>query len=212
MFTDGPIGPWYRFHPRAAIAVAALLFAAVIAVRALDTRVGDTGTLLFVLPIALMAVTFGMRGGLVTAFIAYGIFILFALFDSTGILGFEGWIAQAVAMFVLGALLGRAIDVSRAAALRALDHQRRHYTLLDQNRRYADGIEISDSLLQNVAAAKWMVEQNDLNEATRLLAEAMERGQRMVGQLLPPQTIPLERQTRPAGPVDATDKGHRRAG
>lgn len=183
------MGPWYRRHPCAAVAVAALLFVAVSAVRALDTRVGDAGTLLFVLPIALMAVTFGLRGGVVTASVAYSIFVLFALFDSTGFLGFEGWVAQAVAMFVLGALLGRAIDLSRAAAWQTLEQQRHQYMLMDQNRRYAEGIEISDSLLQNVAAAKWLMEQDHVTEAARLLAEAMERGQRMVGQLLPEQTV-----------------------
>lgn len=89
-------------------------------------------------------------------------------------------------MFLLGGLLGRASDQATRATDQALANQYQRMILEEQNRRYNEGIALSDSILQHVAAAKWAIERGDHDEAARLLARAMTAGQKMVSELLPP--------------------------
>ena len=180
-----PGGPWYRLRPRVALVVASGLFAAVVAAETLDTRASDAIALMYVLPIALMAVSYGLRGGLVAAAAGYVAFSVFALTTTSGYLGVDGWLSRAAAMFLLGGLLGHATDRSERASALALDQQRLRLLIEEQNRRYGEGIEISDSILQYVAAARWRIEQGRHEEAAALLGAALARGQKMVGQLLP---------------------------
>jgi K+-sensing histidine kinase KdpD len=194
------VDPWFRAHPRAAVAVMAAVFAGVLALQAVDGRGSDAIALLYVLPIALGAVAFGMWGGLISAAAGYGAFSVFAVAERAGQVGPDGWVTRAVAMFLLGLLLGRSSEQIARAGRQALEHQREQLNLRDVNRRYGEGLELSDSVLQYVAAAKWLVEQGDQAAASRLLADALEQGQRMVGELLP--TIRIS--SSPSdGPVDA---------
>ena len=180
-----PAAPWYRLRPGVAVVMALVLFVGVVVLESLDTRASDAIALLYSLPIALMAVSFGLRGGLAAAACGYAVFSVFAVTSIHGYVGFDGWVSRAVAMFLLGALLGHATDRSERAARVALEHQRQRLVLEEQNRRYSDGIEISDSILQYLAAARWRIEQGRHDEAAALLATALTRGQQMVGELLP---------------------------
>jgi len=56
---DLPREPWFRQHPTAVLAVAGVLFASVWFVRLFDADAVDASTLLFTLPVALIAVAFG---------------------------------------------------------------------------------------------------------------------------------------------------------
>ena len=177
--------PWFRAHPSEATVVACTLFVAVVILQELDSRASDATALLYVLPIALMAVTFGLVGGLASAAAGYIVLAVFAVTNSNGHIDVEGWISRAAAMFLLGALLGRASDQTCRADELALENQRERLLLEEKNRRYAEGLELSDSVLQNVAVAKWLVEQGNDVEAAGLLSDALDRGQHMVGELLP---------------------------
>lgn len=182
-WTDGK--PWYRLRPAAAVVVAGVVFAAISTLRWFHPGSGEALTVLFVLPIALMAVTFGLRGGLASATVGFAIFAMFALFQENSGLDAEGWVVRAVAMFLLGGLLGRSIDQSRASEQATLSEQTRRCQVEDVNRRYVEAFELSDSILQHIAAAKWMVEQGRSAEAAEVLGATIERGQRMVAGLLP---------------------------
>lgn len=180
-----PSEPWFRAHPEAAATVIMASSVAVVALQTVDTRASDAIALLYVLPISLAAVSFGVAGGLTAAAVAYLAFGLFALLSATGHVGVDGWIGRAAAMFLLGGLLGRASDQTERATSLALAYQRQRLIAEEQSRRFAEGIELSDSILQEVTAAKWAIEQGDHDRAARLLARALSSGQQMVGELLP---------------------------
>ena len=144
------------------------------------------------LPIALGAVSFGLAGGLFAAVWGYAFFAVFAVSNTEGHVAWDGWVSRAVAMLLLGGLLGRASDQSFGAAQRALQNQLERLEAEEQNRRFGEGLELSDSILQYVAVAKWQIEQGDDMEAIRLLSKALDRGEHMIGELLP--TLPVGRQ------------------
>jgi K+-sensing histidine kinase KdpD len=179
------VGLWYRVHPYAAVGLCAGLFVAVGFLQGIDSRASDAIALLYVLPIALAAVAFGLRGGLVAALTGYAVFGAFSLAVSDAALAVDGWMTRAAAMFLLGGLLGRASDQTTRASQLALQHQQDRLRLEEQNRRYSEGLELSDSIVQHMAAAKWMVEQGRTADAVDVLGAAIDRGQKMVGELLP---------------------------
>lgn len=190
--------PWFRAHPWAAVAVIAVSSLAVLVAQFLDTRATDAVALLYVLPIGLAAVAFGLRGGITAASVAYVAFIGFAVVSRADHVGADGWFTRAAAMFLLGGLLGRACDQTARAARMALANQRQRLVAEERNRRYGEAIELSDSILQHVAAAKWAVEQGDQAKAAELLSLALSSGQEMVGELLPPRSIPARQLPEPA--------------
>lgn len=181
-----PVRPWFRAHPGVAVAVISVSSVAVLAFQLLDKESADAVALLYSLPIALAAVTFGAAGGVGAAAVSYLAFGLFAAFSNADHVGLDGWLSRAAAMFLLGWLVGRAYDQTARAALVALANQRRRLVVEEENRRYSEGIELSDSILQHVAAAKWALEQGDHEKATGLLSQALRSGQEMVAELLPP--------------------------
>ncbi len=205
--------PWFRAHPGAAAAVISVSSVAILAVQFLDKEAANALALLYVLPVGLAAVTFGTAGGLAAAGAAYLAFGLFAVFSSADQVGFDGWIGRAAAIFLLGGLLGRASDQTERATLLALDQERRRLLAEEKNRRYSEGIELSDSILQHVAAAKWAIEQGDDDQAVRLLTRALSSGQEMVAELLPTQA-PAQAPARsaPAAPDAAGEQAPTAAG
>lgn len=183
--------PWFRAHRVVAAEVILASSIAVFILQMVDGHASDAVALLYVLPISLAATAFGLAGGLAGASAAYVAFAVVTLASSTASVGLDGWISRAAAMFLLGGLLGRATDQSRRAARLALEHQRSRLITEERNRRLGEAVELSDSILQQVAAAKWMIEQGDDARAIGLLSSALSSGQQMVGELLPPRvTIP----------------------
>lgn len=160
------------------------LLAAISALKFLLQSPGQATAMLYLFPIALLAVTFGLRGGLAGAAAGYSLFAIFqVLHGNDGVSAF-GWVIRFLAMFLLGILLGRSSDAAAASARASLDEQARRCRLEDANKRYAEAIEISDSILQHMAAAKWLTEQGRLDEADEVLGSTIERGERMVEGLL----------------------------
>ena len=177
--------PWYRARPRTALVLAAVLFVAVSLTRLLVNGAAEAVDILYSLPIALLAMTFGVRGGIAGAGVGFSLFAILEEVDGGGQIGAIGWVARATGMLLLGFLLGRATDQVEAgqrAVLEAHDHRRR---LQETARRQAEALEISDSVLQHLAAAKWMVEAGRNDEAIELLSSTIEKGQRIVSQQLP---------------------------
>jgi len=109
---------------RVAVAVAATLFAAILALRSAAGTAGDAVSFLYVIPIALMAIAFGERGGLlagVLAFLMAGGWALLADVDVTPL----GYVIRAGVFLLIGDLVGRF-----ATGLRALEAESaRHFEL-----------------------------------------------------------------------------------
>jgi hypothetical protein len=183
------VDPWFRSHPAVAIGVTIGSFGVVLGLAFADPKASDAIALLYVLPIALCAMTWGLRGGLLSAAGAYGSFCVFAVAEQSGHVGPDGWLTRAAALFLLGGLLGRASDQSAQAGRMALEHQQERLELAEENRRFSEGLELSDSILQHVAVAKWLIEQGSDDEAAKLLTEALDRGGRMVADLLPLRSV-----------------------
>jgi response regulator RpfG family c-di-GMP phosphodiesterase len=95
------------------LAAALALFLAIYALRVSDPNVGDGSAFLFVVPIAVLSLGMGLRGGLVGALMAFALVAMWDLTASQQGLTLPGLLNRAAAFFVLGVLLGTFIDQRR---------------------------------------------------------------------------------------------------
>ncbi|HEY5108599.1 MAG TPA: hypothetical protein VII96_03220 [Acidimicrobiales bacterium] len=146
---------------------------------------GEAVDILYALPVALLAMSFGLRGGLIGAVIGFSLFAVVELVDGVGDIDATGWISRAAGLFLLGVLLGRATDQTEAGRVHAMAAAEERQRLEERARRQAEGLEISDSILQHLAVAKWMIESGQDEGAIEVLTSTMAAGQRMVAELLP---------------------------
>jgi glucose-6-phosphate-specific signal transduction histidine kinase len=177
--------PWYRSHSRAALVMACALFVGITAARFFTDGSGEAVDILYSLPIALLAMSFGLSGGLIGAAIGFSLFAIVELVDGVGDIDATGWIVRAAGLLLLGVLLGRATDQIEAGQFRTMAVQEQRRFLQETARRQAEALEISDSILQHLAAAKWMVESGRDEEAIEMLTSTMATGERMVADMLP---------------------------
>ena len=182
---QGASFPWYRTHLRAAVLMAAVLFAGVTLARFFTDGSGEAVDILYSLPVALLAMSFGLSGGIIGAAIGISLFAIVELVHSEGDVDATGWIARATGLLLLGILLGRATDQIEADQQRTQAAQEQRRRLQDTARRQAEALEISDSILQHLAAAKWMIEQGRDEEAIDILTSTMATGEEMVADMLP---------------------------
>jgi hypothetical protein len=171
----GP-GPWFRRRPVLAVAVAALLFGAVFVVRLAVDGTTDAITLLFVLPIALLAMAFGARGGWAAGAVGVGLLAVWVTLAGAD-LSPLGWVSRATPMLLLGGLVGTASDRLRAIAVAE------HRLLLAEARR-REAAEINDAIVQRLAAAKWALEAGNTEAGVELVTESMETAEALVSDLL----------------------------
>ena len=173
-----PVGtrPWFRVHRGAAAGVSVALFAGVSGLRLAVDDPAEPVTLLFCLPIALLAVTFGRRVG---TFAGAAAIALVALWTWTvGVqLSPLGWVSRAVPMLLLGVLLGDAVE-------RLLSYERERVTVEAVALRHREAVEINDSIVQHLAAAKWAIEAGRNDRALEILGGTVESAQRIVSELL----------------------------
>jgi PAS domain S-box-containing protein/putative nucleotidyltransferase with HDIG domain len=104
------------------IAISLLLGGAVYALRFLDDSLGDVRLLLLAVPIALCAVRFGLEGGLAAALAG---FVLTTLWYLQGDIRAERseYASQAIALLVVGGLIGRFSDQRRALEEKIKRHE-----------------------------------------------------------------------------------------
>ncbi|MER7246905.1 hypothetical protein [Kribbella sp. NPDC000426] len=171
-----PRDPWFRRHPRTAVAVAGLLFAAVLSLRLFAADPVEASTLLFTLPVALVAVAFGLRAGVIAGGSAVVLIVLWVV-TTDATLTPVGWISRLVPEILLGFLLGDASDRLR----RAEDERRR---LESAELLYREAIEINDSLVQGMAAARWALEAGRTDAGLKTLEDTIEQAQELVSNLI----------------------------
>ena len=99
---------------RGTVALAVALFVGVFVLRQSKANIADAGEILFVLPIALLAVAFGFRGGLTGALVALGLVVPFGIASGDSIARGQVYVGRAIAFLVLGMLLGAFVDRRRA--------------------------------------------------------------------------------------------------
>jgi PAS domain S-box-containing protein/putative nucleotidyltransferase with HDIG domain len=100
----------------ATLVLALALFAGIFVLRVGDPNVADGAELLFVLPIALLASRFSLRGGLVGGLLAIVLTVIWDIGDSgymNAMLTAEDYAIRIVAFLLLGTLLGIFVDERR---------------------------------------------------------------------------------------------------
>lgn len=189
-----------RYAPRSAVVAAVVLAGSMVAVTVLRwffDGAGEVAALLYVVPIALGALRFGRRGGLVTAGFGVVGFVVMELVHARGDIDVTGWMGPLMAMVLMGGLVSHLSEsVARHEAARALQARRLEELL---HARYA-ATEASDALVQSVAAACWMLEAGRTEEVLALLNVTVADGiARLRGTFppLPPEQTPEEHLAQP---------------
>ena len=169
------VEPWFHRRPGLTIAVACALYAVVLGLRWLVAG-PEPITLLFCFPIALLAVAFGLRAGLLAGLVGI---ILGAVWASGGgvELSFWSWMTGAAPMLLLGVLLGHAADQLR----RSEAEQDR---LMAVAQRHRDAVDFNDRVVQELAAAKWALEAGHSERGLDILMNTLDAAQNMVSQML----------------------------
>lgn len=169
-------GPWFHRRPVLSLVIAGLLFASVLAVRLVHGTPVDAYSLLYVFPVALVATTFGRRGGIAAGLLAVALMVLWAVLGDVT-LTVTGWASRVVPMLVLGALVGDAAD-----RLRHAERERRRLEAAALLHREA--IEINDRLVQGMAAAKWSLEAGRIDAGISTLDATIAEGHALVSALI----------------------------
>lgn len=168
--------PWFRLHPRAALAVIAALFAGILALRLSAGSAADAYSMLYVLPVSLAAVVFGVRGGAASGVLAVGLIGVWVVAQDVD-LPLTAWFSRATPILLLGLLLGHASD-----RLRRAEVERRRLARAALLHRKA--IEINDSLIQGMTAAKWSLESGRAESGLQTLDDTIGRAQTLVSGLI----------------------------
>ena len=169
------VTPWFHRWPRLATTTAAALFVGVVLV-GLWLPDEEAVTALFVFPISLVAMAHGLRAGLAAGVVALLLVGLgSAVTDAS--LSVTGWVIRIATLLAVGALLGRAADdLARA------ERVRRMHELAAQLQRQA--VEINDTLIQGMSAAKWALEAGRTESGLRTLTDTIVLGQNLVSELI----------------------------
>ncbi len=159
-----------------AVAVVVAAFAGVTALRWYVDGAGQAAALLYVVPIALGALRFGRRGGLAAAAVGAVAFSVLAGVHGTGDLDLTGWLGPVLVMGLVGGLVGWQVDVAvRRQALQASQaRQARQLEALCDEQQAA--IRAGDSIVQQLAAVRWLLEAGQTQEAIAALAETVTEG------------------------------------
>jgi hypothetical protein len=170
------VDPWFRRRPQWAVAIAGALFAGVFAARLLIGDLAGVEAYLYVFPVALLAVAFGRWAGTAAGVVATALASM-SIGPSAVDHAPTTWAARAVAVVLVGLVLGDASD-------RLVVAQRLRIDAAMAAERHRQGVVINDGLVQGVAAAKWLLEAGRDTAALETLDETLRVGQRLVSDLI----------------------------
>ncbi len=168
--------PWFRERPEFTIALSVFLFLSIFVLRLLAGDITDGYTQLFALPVALLATAFGRRWGFVSAVAAELLVLAWVLINDEP-MSPSGWVSRIVPMVLLGLLVGDASDRLRRV-------EREKLELAAAARMHREAIEINDSLIQGMAAAKWALEAGRTESGLAALDETIVQGHNLVSGLI----------------------------
>jgi K+-sensing histidine kinase KdpD len=163
-------------RPDLAAVVSIALFVGIFALRWSVGGVADSIAMLYVLPVALLALSFGFWVGLGAGLLAVSLFAVWMLATGES-LSPLGWVCAVTPLLLVGALVGIATERIREA-----NRVERH--AMDVALLQREAAEINDSVLQQMAATKWLLESGHIDEAIELLEATMTTGQRLVTRVL----------------------------
>ena len=117
-----PPRDWSTPGTGATVALAIALFLVVFALREADTVAADNVGILYVLPIAVLALRFGLRGGLAGAATSFALVIAWDLGHRATAVTVAGYLSRGIAVLVLGVLLGVVVDQRRRLQAEIMRH------------------------------------------------------------------------------------------
>jgi hypothetical protein len=173
---SAPRNPWFRQHPSVALVVAAGLYVVVLLLTLFAGKPGDDYFLLYVFPVALIAMTFGLRAGALAGMSAVAFVVVWVVVRDISS-STAGWAARVAPLLVLGLLLGMAADRLRWAEAERLRLEAA--ALL-----HREAIEINDSLVQGMAAARWSLQAGEVGVGVRILDGTIDSAQELVSDLI----------------------------
>ena len=168
--------PWFQRYPRLALTVSATLFAVIFLIRVSVGGTEDSISMLYVLPVALVALAFGFWAGVAAGFTAVGLLVGWAITLNVES-SLLGWVGLVTPVVLLGALVGFASDRIRDA-----DRAERYAAMVTVLQ--VEGAEVSDRIFQGLAASKWMLEVGDLERGLAVLEDTMVIAQGLVTNVL----------------------------
>ena len=169
--------PWFRRHPGLALTVVGALYAAVLSLRLLHGTPVDAYSMLYALPVALVAATAGLRAGTVAGLVAVGLTVLWVVLQDISLTP-TGWASRVLLLLLLlGALLGHATDRQRQAEI---EHRRLEAAAL----LHREAIEINDSLVQGMAATKWSLNTGQVETGKQILDQTIVQAHELVSGLI----------------------------
>lgn len=173
---SAPRNPWFRQHPFAALAAAAGLYGVVLLLTLLAGTPGDDYFLLYVFPVALISITFGLRAGALAGLSAVVFVVVWVVLRDVSF-STVGWAARVAPLLVLGLLLGRAADRLRWAEAERL-------RLEAAAMLHREAIEINDLLVQGMAAARWSLQAGQVETGVKILDGTLDQAQELVSDLI----------------------------
>src|SRR4051794_12416510 len=135
------------------LAAALALFAGVFALRVVDENPDDAVTLLYLVPIALVAIEFGLAGGSISAVLACALLGTWIAVDDPGITA-VGFLTRAVAFLAVGLVVGDIADRLRRA-------YRERQALTEELKDQAHHFELSRDLLCTATLEGYFERLND---------------------------------------------------
>lgn len=159
-----------------AMAVAGVLFAAVLAIRLLSGTPLDAYSMLYALPVALVAATSGLRAGTLAGVVAVGLTVLWAVLEDVSLTP-TGWASRVLPLLLLGVLLGHATDRERRIEL---ERRRLQAAAL----LHREAIEVNDRLVQGMAAARWSLDAGQVDRGADILDQTIVQAQDLVSDLI----------------------------
>jgi hypothetical protein len=148
----------------------------VLSLRLLNGTSVDAYAMFYALPVTLVAITFGLRAGTAAGLVAVGLTLLWVVVQDVS-LSPTGWATRVLPLLLLGVLLGHATDRERQAEI---ERRRLEAAAL----LHREAIEINDSLVQGMAAAKWSLDAGQVDTGTQILNQTIAQAHDLVSGLI----------------------------
>jgi K+-sensing histidine kinase KdpD len=166
--------PWFTQHPRRAFAI---VIASSVAIFVLHLSVSDAdATVLYVLPVALTALAFGLWPGTIAGVIAVLLTVIGTTLDHESLTPLA-WFSHLAPLLLLGSLAGASAD-------RVRDARRAERFAVSVALLQRDAAEGNDTIVQNLAAARWFLESGRVEPAIEALDESAATAQGLVSRVL----------------------------
>lgn len=169
-------GPWFVERPGVTLVTATVLFVVTFTLLVATGPASDVSALLFCLPIALLAAAFGLRGGIGAGAVSVALVVLWSIAEDRTFT-MLGWVSRVLPLLLLGLLLGDALDrLRRAEAARI--------RLVETERRHREAVQLNDTIVQSLSAAKWALESANLDAGLEIVTDTLDRSQQLVSDLI----------------------------